>query len=302
MARGPIGARLGRVRGGAGLVGRAVTLEHRPRAIRRLVRMSQSTTDSVALLSSRVEKNPTRRDPPVLSQSPYAPPRANLEPEVEGHRAGTGTFEIGVCTSEAFAAMRDNFPLWFGVGIVWLLATVASAITIVGIFLLVPVIGWGATAFGLRMYDRTARFGDLWSGFSRYGHALGAMLVYLGASMLAGIPSQILGVLAAASENTLLQVAAMLVHWVVLLWVSARMAFAPLFMVDQELTGGAALRESWQHTRAVQWKLIGLMFVMGAVFLAGVLVVGVGVIQAAVVAYLMNVSAYRQVVGGPVRA
>jgi uncharacterized membrane protein len=147
-----------------------------------------------------------------------------------------------------------------------------------------------------------ARFGDLFSGFSRYGHALGAMLIYLAASTLVGIPTNILGVLAAASESMLLQAAAMLVHWVVLFWVSARMAFAPMFMVDRELGGIAALSESWNATRAVQWKLVGVILVGMVLCLAGVLALGIGVAPAAVMFYLMNVSAYRQVVGGPARA
>ena len=238
----------------------------------------------------------------MLSQNPYSPPTALLEPEVDADVTGTGDFEIGLCLSEAWATTWANFPLWLGVWVVGMLCMAASVLTIIGIVALLPVIAWGFTRFSVAMHDRRAKFGDLFSGFSRYGSALGAMLALIVVNMLAGAPTQVLARLAPYTDSMALQLSAVALHLVVSLVVTVRLSFAPLLVVDRGLGGFAAVAESWRVTGTRQGKLIRLNLLGGLVFVAGLLALGIGIIPAFVIVYLMTISAYRQMLGGPLRS
>jgi hypothetical protein len=123
-----------------------------------------------------------------MSDDLYAPPRADLGAHGPP-LLGTGDFDIARCFSEAWANTWENFPLWLGAGIVFVLASVGSVITILGILLALPVLAWGSFRFFLRMHDGGARVGDLFAGFSRYGSTLGPMLGFYLLTMLIGLPA-----------------------------------------------------------------------------------------------------------------
>src|SRR5262249_9167821 len=113
-----------------------------------------------------------------MSDNPYAPPQAPLSgPEVLA--GGTREPDPGACAREAWRDTWANFPLWLGAGIVWLLAVLAGVVSVIGIVFVVPVLFWGGYAFFLAMHDGKARVGDLFSGFSRYGQALGMFGYFL---------------------------------------------------------------------------------------------------------------------------
>lgn len=237
----------------------------------------------------------------MLSQNPYSPPTALLEPEVDAEVTGSGDFEIGLCLSQAWATTWANFPLWLGVMLVAGVSMLAATLTIVGAFVLVPVLGWGLTRYFVAMHDRRATFGDLWSGFSRYGTALGAFLVLVLVNTVAGMPTGLLTGVSRNTGSTALHYSALALHYTVCLVLAVRISFAPLLIVDRGLGGFAAVAESWRVTGTRQGKLIALNLLGVVVCLAGLLALGIGVVPAVVIAYLMTVSAYRQMLGGPLR-
>ena len=112
-----------------------------------------------------------------MSENPYAPPGSDLGgASPRGFLPGRGDFDIGQCLSEGWAKTWSNFPLWLVFGLAFVVLFAVAAMTVVGIFLVVPVLTWGGTLFVLHMYDGGAEFGDLFAGFSRYGTALVGML------------------------------------------------------------------------------------------------------------------------------
>ncbi len=235
-----------------------------------------------------------------MSDNLYAPPQADLGRGLEPSN-GSGSFEIGRCNSEAWARTWANFPLWLLAGIVFSFATLASVVTILGIFLALPVLYWGAYVFFLRMHDGdTAKIGDLFSGFSHYGRALGGMLGFFLVSIVASIPGTVLSQVGASSTPPDLT-------WVVLgnavaifisLFVTSRLNFAPFLMIDRGLGVFEAISESWARTAQLKVKVALLTLFMFVVVFLGALVFLVGMIPAMVMSFLLWVSAYRQVFGG----
>ena len=232
-----------------------------------------------------------------MSENLYAPPRADLGPGAGEAAIGTGDFEIARCVSEAWAATRSNFPLWLVVGVIWTLAVLASAATVIGIFLALPVLMWGMYVFFLRMHDGGAAFGDAFGGFSRYGEALGGMLGFLLVSILIAAIGQVPSQIGAATHTTSLIAVGFLVNLGVTFFVATRINFAPFLMVDRDRRLGEALRESWASTDRTKWKVGLLLLATFAVVIAGLIAFLIGVIPASVMAYLMWVSAYRQIFG-----
>ena len=233
-----------------------------------------------------------------MSDNPYAPPAADLgrEPGADA-LGGRGEFEIGQALSDAWNNTWANFPLWLGVGIVGLLASLLSMLTVVGIVLLLPVLGWGAVLFLLRMHDGGAELKDLFAGFSRYGTALVGILVVGLAVTLLGVPVQLVQLAAERTGEAWLYAAWIVVYLVVFLLLFPRFVFAYFYVVDRDLGPVQALERSWQVTSPLKWKVAGLLLLNYAVMIAGVLALLVGMIPAAVMTYLMWASAYRQTEG-----
>jgi uncharacterized membrane protein len=234
-----------------------------------------------------------------MSDDLYAPPRADLGAHGPP-LLGTGDFDIARCFSEAWANTWENFPLWLGAGIVFVLASVGSVITILGILLALPVLAWGGFRFFLRMHDGGARVGDLFAGFSRYGSTLGPMLGFYLLTMLIGLPANAVVQIGARSSppNLLVVVAGYLASLAIALFVTSRLTFAAFLIVDRDMRLGEALSEAWSRTAPLAWKVALLMLAMVAVLFVGLLAFCVGVIPASVVGYMMWVSAYRQIFGG----
>jgi hypothetical protein len=238
-----------------------------------------------------------------MSDNLYAPPQADLGggPELA---IGTGDFELGRCLSEAWARTWSNFPLWLGAGIVGLLASAASAVTIIGIPFLLPVIYWGGFVFFLRMHDGRASVGDLFAGFSQYGRALVGMLGFFLLNIAASIPGTLVSQIGTSSTPPDMTWVALgnLIALLVAFFVTSRLTFAPFLMIDRGIGLGEALSLAWSQTTPLAWKIVGLMLLMVAVLIGGVVAFIVGVIPASVMGYLMWVSAYRQIFGGGPKA
>lgn len=232
-----------------------------------------------------------------MSENPYAPPRAELAspPLLAG---ASGTIDLGRCISEAWRDTWANFPLWLGAGLVGLLAMVGGVLSIIGIVAVVPVLFWGVYVFLLKMHDGGAQVGDLFSGFSRYGHALANMLGFFLVSVLLGVPGNALAQLGASIPSFWLIGASYVVSLAVGLLVSPRLQFAPFLMVDRNLGLGDALSESWRRTSELKLMVVLLNLLVGVAAFAGLLALILGVIPALVFGSLLWASAYRQLFGG----
>ena len=108
----------------------------------------------------------------------YRPPSSTLTQEAAPRTATPGHLDAQRALAEGWRDMRENFPLWLGVGIVFQLTVLGSALTLIGLFVLVPVLAWGAVHALLRMHDGGGRFADLFSGFECYGSALVASVAW----------------------------------------------------------------------------------------------------------------------------
>src|SRR5882672_3480827 len=109
-----------------------------------------------------------------MSDERYAPPTAALGDPTRAR--GTGRIDLGEAFREAWAATWANFPLLLAVWLLFFILAALSALTLVGLFLVLPVLAWGGTRFTLNVIDGGGEVGDLFSGFSDYGRVLGTML------------------------------------------------------------------------------------------------------------------------------
>lgn len=233
-----------------------------------------------------------------MSENPYAPPGSDLgrEPGSET-QGGRGDFDLGQALSDAWNNTWGNFPLWLGVGIVGVLASLLSVLTVIGIVFLLPVLGWGGVLFLLHMHDGGAEFEDLFAGFSRYGTALVGILVVGLAVTLLSLPVQLVQFAADRTGAAWLYAAWIVVYLGVVFLLFPRLAFAYFYVVDRDLGPVEALERSWQVTSPLKWKVAVLLLLNYLVMLAGAIALLIGMIPAAVMTYLMWVSAYRQIEG-----
>lgn len=238
-----------------------------------------------------------------MSDNLYAPPQADLGAGAPA-TLGSGDFDIGRCFSEAWARTWANFPLWLGVGIVGMLAMLASAVTVVGILLAIPVLYWGSFLFTLRMHDGGAAMGNVFAGFSRYGRVLGPTLGLFLLNVVIGLPANVIVQMGTAQqppEFTLIGVGYLLSIGVAL-FVTSRLTFAQFLIVDRDLPLGEALSQAWAATAPIKGKVALLVVANVAVAIVGMIALCIGVIPASVVGFLMWASAYRQIFGGAPQA
>lgn len=230
-----------------------------------------------------------------MTDQRYAPPLATLaEPRL---RQAGGRIDIGEAFHEAWSALWPNLGLLIGAGIVSALASIAAVCTIVGIFLILPVLAWGWWRLQLNVLDGTGELRDQFAGFGSYGANLSAMMG-LGSLMLmiglAGQSVQYLGQFLGSMPLMLTGVAASLVWSFCVL---PRLAFVWYFLVDQGLTPSEAVRACWDATanQKLMCFLVGL--VSWLIILVGLLCLIVGVIPGALFASLLHAAVYRQLAG-----
>lgn len=231
-----------------------------------------------------------------MSDERYAPPTSPVVDE-RAELPGTGRFDVGVTFNEAWALTWPNFGLMLGVGIVGFLVSLASALTVVGLFLLVPIFAWGGVRFLLNVYDERAAFGDLFSGFQDYGRVLFTMLPLFVLMTLVNGLGQSVSLIGSLAGLPVLEFLGSLVNLAWTFLVMARLNFSPYFAVDQGLGPVASMQAAWDATALVKGNAAVLVLCTGLVLIIGVLCLLVGVIPASMVASLMAVSAYRQLVG-----
>ncbi len=233
-----------------------------------------------------------------MTENPYTPPSSDLGVE-PGRRlaGGAGDFDIGECVNEAWANTWAHFPLWLGVGFVGISAMMLAAATVVGLFIVVPVLWWGGIYFLLRVHDGGAEFGDLFAGFSRYAVVLVGMLVCYVLLLLVGMVGPGLQFAGEAIGNNAFIWAGMATNLVIALLVTPRLNFAYFYIVDQDLSPTEALARAWADTAKARWKVLVMVILSILFMVVGVMALVVGMIPAAMVVSMMWVSAYRQIAG-----
>jgi hypothetical protein len=229
-----------------------------------------------------------------VSDAHYAPPQARLH---TAPAAGSGSIYVGEAFKEGWAATWSSFGLMLGVYAVGALLTVVSALTIVGLFLLVPVFIWGFFRFNLNAIDGRAEFADLFSGFGDYGRVVGTMLVLMGLLILVAMIGQSVSIVGGVADSAALQILGALVNFIWSLTVMPRVAFAWYYAVDRELGPSEALSAAWTATQGQTGTCLILALLSSIVMVMGVLFLLVGVIPAVMIGYLMQAAAYRQLAG-----
>jgi len=230
-----------------------------------------------------------------MSDERYAPPNAALgDPTRE---RGTGQIDLGEAFREAWGALWANFPMllgvWFLFGVLCLLAT----LTVVGFFVVVPVLAWGATRFTLNVIDGGGETSDLFSGFSDFGRVLGTMLVLGVAIVFLYFIGQSITAVGQLSGSGLLSLIGGVANLAWGLGVMPRLAFVWYYAVDQGLAPVEAIQTSWNATADQKLTCVLLGVLSGVIPLIGVLCLVVGVIPAVMLAYLLQGAAYRQLAG-----
>jgi hypothetical protein len=230
-----------------------------------------------------------------MSDARYAPPHARLH---TAPAAGPGgSIEVGEAFKEGWAATWSSFGLILGVYAVGALLTVLSALTIVGLFLLVPAFVWGFFRFNLNAIDGRAEFADLFCGFADYGRVVGTMLVLMGLLILVSMIGQCVSIAGATTGSGALEGLGILVNFVWSLTVMPRIAFAWYYAVDRELGPAEALSAAWDATSGQTGTCLLITLLSSVVMVMGVLFLLVGVIPALIVAHLMQAAAFRQLAG-----
>ncbi len=241
-----------------------------------------------------------------MTQSPYG---ANpFEAPQVGGRAlegggGGGTLDPVRALTSGWEATKRNIGPWLGITVVGFLLLSVSVATIVGWIIIGPLLLWGAVVFTLNADDGEAQFGDLFSGFSRFGDALGGMLGYIVLTFIIGLPGSAL-----SYANTAIQmssgdssaVLSFLAPVVSLVWtfaVTIRLLYAPYYIVDQGMGPVEALKASWEVTRDQKANNFILVLLFIPVAIAGFLALCVGILPAMWVMYGALAAGYRQLSG-----
>jgi hypothetical protein len=227
------------------------------------------------------------------SLNPYQPPVINMAET----GVAAGDFTIARALSDGWNAAKRYFPLCLGVGLVSIVISVVAALTIIGYFLVLPVLAYGAIKFLLNMLDGKPEFNDLFSGFSNYGTVLGRMLLLILIMVLIALVSESAMLAGMYSKSEVIQLIGSLIYLASFVFVILPLSFSYYFVVDQDMTAAAALSASWRVTRGKLGKLVGLTLLAVLISWAGLLALVVGVFFTMAVAYGMFASAYRQLAG-----
>lgn len=237
-----------------------------------------------------------------MSENPYAPPSSDLGSEAFEPPTGGGELSIGRCLSEGWERTWSNFPTWLGVGFVGVGAMLLAMVSVLGIFLAVPVLTWGVVYYLLRAYDGQATFGDLFAGFSVYGQALGAMLGLLMIIVFVSMVGQSVQLYGQLAEDETFLMAGLAINLVFSLLVVPRVSLAYFYVVDQGCGPVEAVQSAWAATSEAKLQIVLLILVSYLIIFAGILALGIGFFPASMMTYLMWASAYRQFAGAPAHA
>ena len=227
--------------------------------------------------------------------NPYQAPAVEQLPPI-----GSGDFDIGRCVSEAFENTKRYIGPAIGVLLLGFILIELTAVTVIGVFLAVPVFAWGFARFFLNMQDGRAQFNDLFAGFSNYGKVLGSTLLMLVVFVLLTLLGESVVLIGGFLKSTPLTVVGYVIYIAFFVLVLSRFYFALFFLVDKNMTGMEALAASWNSTQGKGLKMAGFLLLTSLIGASGVLGLCVGMLFTMPMSYAMYASAYRQIVGyGP---
>lgn len=233
--------------------------------------------------------------------NPYAAPLSNPEREPvrsEALIAGKGTFSIGECLRDGWNNTVRNLGPVLAVELLGGVLFILSYVTCIGVFLVLPVLYWGIAQFLLNTHDQRCDFADLFAGFLDYGAVLRQSLVLMILMFLLGLIGSVFQFVGSSQSEEWAAVG-MLASLAWSLLVMIRLYWSWFFLPDQGLRADESLRASWRATGSSWLKLIGLALLSLGIVMLGFLALGVGVLIALPVVFLMFTSAYRQTVGAP---
>jgi len=230
--------------------------------------------------------------PPV---NPYQAPSVdtNLVPAEERN------FDITLCIKQGYEKTLAYIPQWLLVGLVGTLLMLVSMLTVIGFFVVVPVLAWGMTRFLLNMVDGKPDFRDLFSGFSNYGIVLGRSLALILLLYLMLLLANGLTLVGGVLDSLAVQLLGQLLYLVFAVAVLTRLYFAFFFLVDRDMGPVEALAASWNATSGKVGNVILLAIIAGVIGMAGLLAFCIGVLFTLTMSYVMYASAYRQLTGPP---
>lgn len=235
-----------------------------------------------------------------MTDNPYSAPESNVAPDVKlNPLKGSGTFVLERCLSDGWNRTLAYLGLILGAALVAFTVTMLSYFTILGIFLVVPVMAWGMTRFALNVYDDCPEFSDIFSGFNDYKSKLVPCLVLALCLFGLGLLGSVVNIFGAFTENWFLELIGSLISMAFSVLIMSRFSFSYLFLVDRELPAIDALKASWDITGPIWGRMILLSIVSSIVGFLGVFALVIGMLISLPVSYMMIVSAYRQAAGRP---
>jgi len=237
-----------------------------------------------------------------MTQNPYEPPKARLADDGTLRGGQPGEFDIGRCLSDSWSLTWASFPTWLLVGIVGSILLLLSTILFLPLFVVVPVLVWGATLFYLNVIDDRERFADLFSGFSTYPTALLSIGGWYLGTVLVGLIGQSLQMVGSLSNSDSLTALGLVANIVWTVAIASRLYFGPFFIVDQGMGPIEALQASWDATKHQKLRTAGLLVTSSLIGVLGMLALVVGIAVGMNMFFLMWASGYRQMVPGRTEA
>ena len=226
-----------------------------------------------------------------MTDNPYAVPESKLA----STDLQMGDFTIGESFSAAWKACWSNFPQWLGFGLLSMLVSILSMFTVIGYFIVVPVLLWGNVVYLLNILDGKSEINNLFVGFKQYGKVLGRMLLFIIIFILLSFVTQAISFVGGLMQEQSLIIIGSIVNIIASIFLM-RFYFAAFFMVEKDMPAFEALSTSWQCTKGKTLKVLLLGLAGIPIMLGGVLALGVGIFPAMLILYLMWASAYRQMI------
>lgn len=229
-----------------------------------------------------------------MSQNPFEAPQAAPYVAHSAQPGTAGQIDIGEAVSTAWNAVSANAGIAVGGTIVAILVMMLGYITIIGIFLVVPVVAYGMVRLYLNILEGRGDVSDVFEGFRRYGQALGSMLLIFAIFIGISLPGSVLGFIGGAQEMVVLVVLGQIYGFVVAFLVTMRLYFAPFYAVDQGLGAIDAVKAAWHATREQKLMTVLLGLVSGIIGISGVVACGIGLLFTMPLSYVIWTAAYRQ--------
>lgn len=189
--------------------------------------------------------------------------------------------------------LASAWPAMFVTGL-FLLGAFLTLLSVVGIFMVGPILAWGYTAFLLASHEGRGRVVDAFSGFSIFREAWPPFALFLLLIFLLGLPANIVQQLASSFESPLIRYLGHVMQVALTFFVTVRLYFAPFFIVDQSLNFRDAVVASWHATGRQRGQTALLALVTGIIALTGFMGVGIGLLFTMPLGYAVWTAAYRE--------